>query len=607
MWLLKTSDLSLVHFHDSRDVRYAILSHTWNGDEEATYAELREGCDMNTARLYKVKMTCAQAAQDGCDYAWIDSCCINKDSLTELAEAINSMWQWYYDASVCYVYLADLSWECPVLYDVASIFSIESDEAPETRWTTAFAACRWFTRGWTLQELLAAKDVRFYCAPKAADVTSERWGFVGDKTDLVRTLWEITGIDILALQDRNSLTRFVTARKMYWASRRQTSKVEDRAYSLLGLFGINMPLLYGEGENAFIRLQEQIIQKRLDHSILAWDCSQSESSQSKDLLFANSPARFAKTGQRMTRWQWSSFDPAFRLTNQGIEFDGLGHVVSTTGERFAMLNCCHEDSAFQAIALRLKENDHAPSAKPCWTPLRYDRLIVLPIQGMSIQPIVLWRYRPTSLLTDIMPQPKIRLVGSSSFRIIAAWPKALWSTDTKVLRVPLQPEDAMPQTVRAGALVHCAPNHVLALVVLSFSTASANAFSRERNPFNFRVALSTSDRVLHNCDSDTIHSELTPAPEILALRDTLIRNLHSTANEAEKETDLGHVFHTSDPSDPSAVAKLIKRTGALPSNGHFFDLYLALPTSLRGVGNSAQPARKSLGGLRAIIGLAGVK
>ncbi|KAK6440524.1 hypothetical protein LTR95_003261 [Oleoguttula sp. CCFEE 5521] len=592
MWLLKTSDLSLVHFHDSRDVRYAILSHTWNGDEEATYRELRDGCKMDTARFYKVKMTCAQAAQDGYDYAWIDSCCINKDSLTELAEAINSMWQWYYDASVCYVYLADLNWECPVLHDVASIFSIESGLNLDTQWTQCLASCRWFTRGWTLQELLAAKDVRFYCPPNPGAIGRGDWGLVGDKTDLVRTLWDITGIDLLALQDRESLTRFVTARKMCWASRRQTSKVEDRAYSLLGLFGINMPLLYGEGENAFIRLQEQIIQKRLDHSILAWDCTQAESLQSTDLLFANSPARFSMTGHRITRWQWSSFDPAFRLTNQGIAFDGLGHVVSTAGERFAILNCCHEDSAFQAIALRLKENDHAPTAKPCWSPLRYGRLIVLPIQGMSIQPIVLWRYRPTSLLTDIMPQPKIRLVGSSSFRIIAAWPKALWSTDTKVLLVPLQPENAMPSTVRAGALVYSAPSGILAMVVLSFSTASANAFSHDRNPFNFRVALSTSDRVLHDCDDNDIADPM---------------NLHRTPNEAENETDLGHVFHTSDATDPSAVAKLIKRTGALPSNGHFFDLYLALPDSSRGASISALPSRKTFGSFRAMFGLSGDK
>nr|OQO17947.1 hypothetical protein B0A51_12103 [Rachicladosporium sp. CCFEE 5018] len=235
MWPLKTWDRTLVQFHASSSVRYAILSHTWNGDDEATFAEVKNGCDMDAPRFDKVRMTCSQAAKDGYDYAWVDSCCINKDSLIELAEAINSMWRWYYDAAVCYVFLSDLDPACPVLEDVASIFCIEGTRAATADW-----------------ELLASKDVNFYSAPVSSTDDGGLWGFVGYKHSLVRTLWKITGIDLLALQDRYSLTHFVTARKMYWASRRKTTEIEDRAYSLLGLINIKMPLLYGEGDKAFV-------------------------------------------------------------------------------------------------------------------------------------------------------------------------------------------------------------------------------------------------------------------------------------------------------------------------------------------------------------------
>ncbi|OQO05244.1 hypothetical protein B0A48_09011 [Cryoendolithus antarcticus] len=293
---LFADDAMAVYVTLSSSVRNAILSHTWNGDDEATFAEVKNGCDMDAPRFDKVRMTCSQAAKDGYDYAWVDSCCINRDSLTELAEAINSMWRRYYDAAVCYVFLSDLDPACPVLEDVASIFCIEGTRAATADW-----------------ELLASKDVNFYCASVSSTDDGGLWGFVGYKHSLVRTLWEITGIDLLALQDRDSLTRFVTALKMYWASRRKTIKIEDRAYSLLGLFNIHMPLLYGEGDKAFVRLQEEIIQKRLDHSIFAWDTTRFDPAQSADLLFANSPEKFALTGRWMTRWHWSSYESALSV------------------------------------------------------------------------------------------------------------------------------------------------------------------------------------------------------------------------------------------------------------------------------------------------------
>ncbi|KAH7093501.1 heterokaryon incompatibility protein-domain-containing protein [Paraphoma chrysanthemicola] len=245
MRLINCSTRKLEEYFGDDIPSYAILSHTW-GSDEVTFADMT--CDQAAAErkkgYQKIDYTCIQALDDALNYAWVDTCCIDKSSSAELSEAINSMFDWYKKASICYAYLSDVV---------------------EERAASELSKSRWFTRGWTLQELLAPTHVTFY------DV---RWQPLGSKSDSAHLISKITAIDERALgvgvKGPYSLYRFSVATRMSWASRRQTTRVEDVAYSLLGIFDIDMPLLYGEGRRAFVRLQEEIIRRTPDDSILAW-------------------------------------------------------------------------------------------------------------------------------------------------------------------------------------------------------------------------------------------------------------------------------------------------------------------------------------------------
>lgn len=211
--------------------QYAILSHTWGADvDEVSYRDLVDGTGKDKTGYNKMRFCAEQARRDRLQYFWIDTCCIDKSNSSELAEAINSMFHWYSNAIKCYVYLSDV----PVPVD---------NNEPHS----AFQRSRWFTRGWTLQELLAPGVVEFF---------SEDQKYLGDKESLERHICEITGIPSRALRGA-SLAEFNVTERMAWAKTRQTTREEDMAYSLLGIFGIYLPLIYGEGiENARNRLQE---------------------------------------------------------------------------------------------------------------------------------------------------------------------------------------------------------------------------------------------------------------------------------------------------------------------------------------------------------------
>ena len=243
--------------------RYAILSHTW-GEEEVTFKDLDNDKFGNHRKLKgygKISGSCAVALREGFEWIWIDTCCIDKSSSAELSEAINSMFKWYKDSAVCYAYLAD----------------VEDDQV--TANTHSFLSSRWFTRGWTLQELVAPSTLVFLNAG---------WDELGTKITLAGIIATITGIekDVLAplpvvtstgwgpqlhVSDIHSTLRQCSiAQRMSWAANRTTTRVEDQAYSLMGIFGINMPLLYGEGTKAFLRLQKEIMHQSDDMSIFVW-------------------------------------------------------------------------------------------------------------------------------------------------------------------------------------------------------------------------------------------------------------------------------------------------------------------------------------------------
>ena len=216
---------------------YAILSHTW-GTEEVSFLDLINHNGENRAGYRKVVFCGEQAARDNLRFFWVDTCCIDKRDSTELTEAINSMFRWYRNAAKCYAYLADVSIST----------SDPSAETCQSAWEADFRRSRWFTRGWTLQELLAPSSVVFY---------SSQHKKLGDKKSLARVIHEITRIPIPALDGH--LDTFSAAERMAWSANRQTTKDEDGAYCLLGIFSIFMPLIYGEGkENALKRLQREI-------------------------------------------------------------------------------------------------------------------------------------------------------------------------------------------------------------------------------------------------------------------------------------------------------------------------------------------------------------
>ncbi|PKK53974.1 hypothetical protein CI102_1159 [Trichoderma harzianum] len=222
---------------------YAILSHTW-GPEEVTFADLTNPSTRATRSDFaKIKQTCEKALKGGFSYAWIDTCCINKESSSELSEAINSMFRWYRDAAMCYAYLEDAS----------------EDIKPPITSSSSIEHCRWFTRGWTLQELLAPKEIVFFGA---------KWTTIGRKTDLGEILEQITRVPC------NILTR-------------------DMRHCM-GIFDVNMPMIYGEGRNAFTRLQEEIVKQTQDDSLFAWRVSEESASEGPYRgLFASSPKELA--------------------------------------------------------------------------------------------------------------------------------------------------------------------------------------------------------------------------------------------------------------------------------------------------------------------------
>ncbi|ORX93522.1 hypothetical protein BCR34DRAFT_677790, partial [Clohesyomyces aquaticus] len=218
---------------------YAILSHTWSEGEEVTFKDLIEGTGKDKAGYEKIQFCGQQAERDGLQYFWVDTCCINKSNQVVLQDAINSMFRWYQNAKECYVYLSDVS-------TAKRKVSSNSSKFP---WEPAFRVSRWFSRGWTLQELLAPRSVQFF---------SCEGNHLGDKTTLVQQIYEITGITFPALQG-TPLCDFSIEERFSWTKDRQTTYKEDRAYSLLGMFDICMPLLYGEGEEkAFRRLRKKI-------------------------------------------------------------------------------------------------------------------------------------------------------------------------------------------------------------------------------------------------------------------------------------------------------------------------------------------------------------
>ncbi|KAF7618720.1 putative ankyrin repeat-containing protein [Aspergillus flavus] len=296
---------------------YAILSHTWQ-EMEVTFQDITTGV-IDKKGFKKVKDCCTFARADGYEYAWIDTCCIDKTSSAELSESLNSMYRWYQEADVCYAYLADVP-------------------------SKPFAESRWFKRGWTLQELIAPSRVIFL---------DHEWNELGTRESLRDVLSDITSIPVGILVGDDDVETASVAQRMSWAARRETTRIEDRAYCLMGIFGINMPPIYGEGKNAFIRLQEEIMKVLDDHSIFAWRSDSEEENHGG--LLATSPDAFRESSNVVPYSPFTTIEGPLTVSSKGISlelrFIGVGHP----GLGLAILHCTEgmsEDNRLIAIYLQ---------------------------------------------------------------------------------------------------------------------------------------------------------------------------------------------------------------------------------------------------------------
>ncbi|KAI1391995.1 HET-domain-containing protein [Hypoxylon trugodes] len=300
MRLINVDTLELREFQGQNIPKYAILSHTW-GDDEVSLRDWEAGRAPSKQGYDKIRYTCDQAREDKLQWAWVDTCCIDKASSAELSEAINSMYRWYENSVACYAYLSDVDYKDEFPYAASNE---NSDERQISRW---------FTRAWTLQELIAPSNVIFY---------NRNWSVSWRRNDLevASIVSRVTRIPKNVIQHErfNHPSAYSIAQKMSWASRRSCTRLEDVAYSLLGLFNINMPLLYGEGENAFVRLQEELLKETGDHSLFCWTVPRSSSrAWTLESVLARSPDDFEQSGSIQETLSDDGSPSA--MTNRGLQ------------------------------------------------------------------------------------------------------------------------------------------------------------------------------------------------------------------------------------------------------------------------------------------------
>ena len=348
----------VLEFRDDEATKYAILSHRWIDPKEVDYEEMvdlakmdRQEQDEIRGRLgyKKIVDTCKQAKRDGYEWVWVDTCCIDKRSSAELSEAINSMYRWYANAKICYAYLHDLDDSFPTRKDVEKYRN--SNGWPE-----------WFSRGWTLQEMIAPQNLQFF---------NKHWRPIGDKKRFARDLRRITGVPQEILVNGLEGNRPCVAQIMSWAAYRTTTRVEDRAYSLMGLLDVNMPMLYGEGRKAFHRLQLEVIRSSNDQSIFAW---RHESDVRMGSILADDPGAFEDCSsiklmhynefiKEFTNRRWTNADKehfdAFPIMNRGIQiWMPLCRYRESKCVFRAYLPCRDGDGSFVTIDLVLWDSNY---------------------------------------------------------------------------------------------------------------------------------------------------------------------------------------------------------------------------------------------------------
>ncbi|KAK7460467.1 hypothetical protein VKT23_009188 [Stygiomarasmius scandens] len=239
--LVDTHTLALVEFHERDTIPpYAILSHRWIKRKEVVYRRFKRHDRWTKLRsgYRKIQAACRQACQDGIRYIWIDTCCIKQGNHDDVAMNITSMYGYYQNAEVCYVYLVDVGRK-RTMFDGRFWWQLGSE---------------WFQRGWTLQELLAPRTVIFL---------NKRWQRIGDKYDLRDDIQRQTTIPSAVLSGEQSVQDVDVLTRMSWAMDRETTKEQDEAYCLQGLLGVSVEPDYDESYYAsFNRLGKALFDAR---------------------------------------------------------------------------------------------------------------------------------------------------------------------------------------------------------------------------------------------------------------------------------------------------------------------------------------------------------
>jgi hypothetical protein len=306
---------------------------------------------LDKAQGFEKIQGCMRKASRNVDFCWVDTVCIDKSSSAELSESINCMYRIYRDCEICIAYLVDT--QKKPFPGVSQVHLVRS---------------RWFTRGWTvglftlcrllrhvvslLPELIAPKVVIFYDCD---------WHRLGDKSSLRRGIATETGIDEDCLNS-GDVGRKSVAQRMSWAAKRNTTREEDIAYCLLGIFDINMPLLYGEGTKAFTRLQEEIIRKYDDDSIFAWASPPGPfPGGTYRSLLARSPSEFMGSGKII--FPASRHSEPFSVTNKGLRVQFSGQTDPNYPVAYVVILECitkvepppSDHDAYLNVKIRLRE------------------------------------------------------------------------------------------------------------------------------------------------------------------------------------------------------------------------------------------------------------
>ncbi|KAK3620956.1 hypothetical protein LTR56_023092 [Elasticomyces elasticus] len=466
MRLLNVYSLELEEFLESNVPEYAILSHTWTRSE-VSYRDMQQ---IRTAKKQggydKIERSCHLARIDKLSYVWVDTCCIDKSSSSELQEAINSMYRWYAQAKYCYAYLVD---------------------AELSNLSQTFERSVWFLRGWCLQELIAPKEVKFF---------DKDWNSIGWRTTMVPWLSRITKIDVAVLNHRKALTSVSVAKRMSWAAYRKTSRVEDIAYCLLGIFDVSIPMLYGEGSKAFARLQEEIIRTSNDHSIFAWGFSDKFAGNPSQLL-ADSPADFVGCHNLVTWGRPGQYD----LTNRGlrIELEVIQSErplqapmsgVHDPHEYFGVLHCRYEDELGGTLGLRLQRNQELneynissdgpldrvlPGGFHNYHPA-IGRLTFIELESMAksegTKTIEIAKsYEPG----DEVVQFWLRIGSKLPMEIVESYPDNVWNSKRTIMRVPLTDEGQEHLMFRGAVRLQSLHAPRSMSLVIGFDRAADNA------------------------------------------------------------------------------------------------------------------------------------